>query len=301
MTTSGPRRRLLSSTTRLITTASSGASRGTARRNRRVVADAEESVQSQFGSLRRSSEIERANVSRHWIHAIRRAEGLPALGNSRAGFRGAVTAVSLAREQAPANSDPCPERSSPTSEVLGPKCYPPFGIGATSWQRIERLSGDDCDGIGRTSVNDGLKFFQNSFSSPKLRNSHYERTDVSVTDLSRSSVLQELALSGPARPYEHVFAPRWGLQGRLYSSAGERVRPVSEKHGDERSKTDGGGRLVGKEAGEKTWIQVVFPERLWPYAQLARLDKPIGTWLLAWPCFWYEIAQFLPFLPPICA
>lgn len=23
-----------------------------------------------------------------------------------------------------------------------------------------------------------------------------------------------------------------------------------------------------------------------PYAQLSRLDKPIGTWLLAWPCFW---------------
>uniref|UniRef100_A0A0D9W127 Uncharacterized protein n=1 Tax=Leersia perrieri TaxID=77586 RepID=A0A0D9W127_9ORYZ len=24
-----------------------------------------------------------------------------------------------------------------------------------------------------------------------------------------------------------------------------------------------------------------------PYAMVARLDKPIGTWLLAWPCFWY--------------
>ena len=23
-----------------------------------------------------------------------------------------------------------------------------------------------------------------------------------------------------------------------------------------------------------------------PYLQLSRLDKPIGTWLLAWPCFW---------------
>ncbi|GAX78073.1 hypothetical protein CEUSTIGMA_g5515.t1 [Chlamydomonas eustigma] len=25
---------------------------------------------------------------------------------------------------------------------------------------------------------------------------------------------------------------------------------------------------------------------LWPYAQLMRLDKPIGTWLLTWPCYW---------------
>lgn len=29
-----------------------------------------------------------------------------------------------------------------------------------------------------------------------------------------------------------------------------------------------------------------LPPALVPYAQLSRLDKPIGTWLLAWPCFW---------------
>lgn len=31
-----------------------------------------------------------------------------------------------------------------------------------------------------------------------------------------------------------------------------------------------------------SWI----PASLLPYYELARLDKPIGTWLLAWPCFW---------------
>lgn len=35
-----------------------------------------------------------------------------------------------------------------------------------------------------------------------------------------------------------------------------------------------------------TWIDLYLPEKLRPYAHLARLDKPIGTWLLAWPCFW---------------
>ncbi|KAG2487418.1 hypothetical protein HYH03_013986 [Edaphochlamys debaryana] len=29
-----------------------------------------------------------------------------------------------------------------------------------------------------------------------------------------------------------------------------------------------------------------LPDSLVPYAQLMRLDKPIGTWLLALPCFW---------------
>lgn len=35
-----------------------------------------------------------------------------------------------------------------------------------------------------------------------------------------------------------------------------------------------------------TWIDRYLPENLRPYAQLARVDKPIGTWLLLWPCCW---------------
>lgn len=35
-----------------------------------------------------------------------------------------------------------------------------------------------------------------------------------------------------------------------------------------------------------SWIENVLPKQLQPFAHLARLDKPIGTWLLAWPCFW---------------
>jgi len=35
-----------------------------------------------------------------------------------------------------------------------------------------------------------------------------------------------------------------------------------------------------------SWIDLYLPKRLRPYAHLARLDKPIGTWLLAWPCMW---------------
>ena len=34
------------------------------------------------------------------------------------------------------------------------------------------------------------------------------------------------------------------------------------------------------------WLSRVLPRGLWPYAELARLDKPAGTWLLAWPCAW---------------
>lgn len=36
----------------------------------------------------------------------------------------------------------------------------------------------------------------------------------------------------------------------------------------------------------RSWVDVYLPEKARPYAHLARLDKPIGTWLLAWPCMW---------------
>ncbi|WCJ28959.1 4-hydroxybenzoate polyprenyltransferase mitochondrial [Euphorbia peplus] len=35
-----------------------------------------------------------------------------------------------------------------------------------------------------------------------------------------------------------------------------------------------------------SWIDLWLPKNARPYAHLARLDKPIGTWLLAWPCMW---------------
>jgi 4-hydroxybenzoate polyprenyltransferase len=35
-----------------------------------------------------------------------------------------------------------------------------------------------------------------------------------------------------------------------------------------------------------TWVEMYIPPSLQPYAKLSRMDKPIGTWLLLWPCYW---------------
>ena len=35
-----------------------------------------------------------------------------------------------------------------------------------------------------------------------------------------------------------------------------------------------------------SWIDLYLHRSVQPYARLARLDKPIGTWLLLWPCVW---------------
>ncbi|MFD1746680.1 4-hydroxybenzoate octaprenyltransferase [Rhizobium helianthi] len=40
------------------------------------------------------------------------------------------------------------------------------------------------------------------------------------------------------------------------------------------------------DAPSDNWVYRFLPPSLWPYAQLARWDRPIGWQLLMWPCFW---------------
>ncbi|MDB5522755.1 MAG: 4-hydroxybenzoate polyprenyl transferase [Rhizobium sp.] len=44
------------------------------------------------------------------------------------------------------------------------------------------------------------------------------------------------------------------------------------------------GRVFDAPSGN--WVYRVLPRAAWPYAQLARWDRPIGWQLLMWPCFW---------------
>jgi len=46
----------------------------------------------------------------------------------------------------------------------------------------------------------------------------------------------------------------------------------------------GQGRVADAPSGH--WVYRVLPRGLWPFAQLARWDRPIGWQLLLWPCLW---------------
>ena len=48
----------------------------------------------------------------------------------------------------------------------------------------------------------------------------------------------------------------------------------------------------------QTWINKWAPVWLQPYLYLARLDRPIGTWLLLLPC-WWSIALATPGMPDL--
>ena len=41
-----------------------------------------------------------------------------------------------------------------------------------------------------------------------------------------------------------------------------------------------------KQEPTNTWVEEYLPVTVQPYARLARMDKPIGTFLLLWPCWW---------------
>src|SRR5262245_51452020 len=47
--------------------------------------------------------------------------------------------------------------------------------------------------------------------------------------------------------------------------------------------TDGGGRVADSTGN---WVDGLAPAPLRPYLRLARLDRPIGSWLLLIPCWW---------------
>ena len=40
------------------------------------------------------------------------------------------------------------------------------------------------------------------------------------------------------------------------------------------------------DAPRRNWVDRFAPAAALPYCHLARLDRPIGTWLLLWPCWW---------------
>jgi len=49
--------------------------------------------------------------------------------------------------------------------------------------------------------------------------------------------------------------------------------------------SDAESRYVA-DAVRGSWVHRFLPERVWPYAQLARWERPIGWQLLRWPCWW---------------
>ena len=46
------------------------------------------------------------------------------------------------------------------------------------------------------------------------------------------------------------------------------------------------------------WVDKFLPARVRPYARMARFDRPIGTWLLLFPCWWSLALATRDYSPP---
>ena len=52
------------------------------------------------------------------------------------------------------------------------------------------------------------------------------------------------------------------------------------------SRQAGQASLPIVDAPRGNWVERYAPASIRPYLQLMRADRPIGTWLLLWPCWW---------------
>ncbi len=56
------------------------------------------------------------------------------------------------------------------------------------------------------------------------------------------------------------------------------------------------GRVA--DAPRRHWVYRLLPRAAWPYAQLARWDRPIGWELLMWPCWWSAALAAVAYAQP---
>uniref|UniRef100_A0A7N2ME46 4-hydroxybenzoate polyprenyltransferase n=1 Tax=Quercus lobata TaxID=97700 RepID=A0A7N2ME46_QUELO len=86
--------------------------------------------------------------------------------------------------------------------------------------------------------------------------------------------------------YPNTFTPtsevfKFGRDFRSFAHIS--TSSVEEKNNDDGDRSKAAAVEV---VVSSSWIDLYLPKHVQPYARLARLDKPIGTWLLAWPCMW---------------
>lgn len=64
------------------------------------------------------------------------------------------------------------------------------------------------------------------------------------------------------------------------------AEPAKTAHPPEPPDPDAAPAKDASDMAAGGWIDRLAPARLAPYLRLARLDRPIGTWLLLFPCWW---------------
>lgn len=78
-----------------------------------------------------------------------------------------------------------------------------------------------------------------------------------------------------------VSRPRSLLRGRAPACRAAAAASPALVHTPSSPATDS-----GRASSDASWVDRVLPHKPAMFAKLARMDKPIGSWLLMWPCWW---------------
>lgn len=111
----------------------------------------------------------------------------------------------------------------------------------------------------------GFRYFSSSGGVDPTKGSHQQRAD------------------DPPEPSRQ--ADQWQGIGVPATASHEERNTTSTSNSS--AAADGGAEPINSPAAQQSggWVDRL-PPPLVPYVKLVRLDKPIGIWLLAWPCWW---------------
>lgn len=88
--------------------------------------------------------------------------------------------------------------------------------------------------------------------------------------------------------WQNVLQACLSSSSRCFSSTASHRESLSSQDSSQVPHSSGSssGDRDSSSSSRCSWLQHYLPPAWVPYAQLMRLDKPIGSWLLAWPGLW---------------
>lgn len=115
-------------------------------------------------------------------------------------------------------------------------------------------------------------------------------TKPAASHLMARSSLESLVFCSPNRAYEGAGTPRRWQADWYGSRSQKRTTCIKATVHDNAAADDSIQRLeennIQQQQQNSAWILRMLPDSLRPYAQLARLDKPVGILVLWWPGTW---------------
>ena len=143
---------------------------------------------------------------------------------------------------------------------------------------------------GSTASGRAVERCARSLASPTSMSTETS-TETPTTSRTRAEASSSARASAASRAARGLFVgparDSFGRREYLRSFAASATPMTSSSTTEEEKRSTEATRAATPEPeASDTWVDRTMPASVVPYAKLVRLDRPIGSALLAWPCFW---------------